>query len=72
MVYLIKGIGAIGLILISLGVLTKQRLNQTYLFIFGGVCLLAYSIYLKDSIFIPLQTVFTLSGIYELYKLNKK
>ncbi len=72
MVYLIKVIGATGLILITLGVLTKKRISQTYLFIFGGIFLLAYSIYLKDPIFIPLQIIFTLASLYEIYTLKKK
>lgn len=67
----IKIIGAIGLILITSGVLYKNRLIQNYLFTTGGICLTIYSIYLKDPIFIPLEIIFTIAGIYEIYILTK-
>ncbi len=63
-----KIIGALGLILISVGILTKQRKRQDILYILGGVCLEVYSIHLRDIIFIILQIVFTLAAIYDLIK----
>jgi lipid-A-disaccharide synthase-like uncharacterized protein len=65
-----KIIGALGLILISIGILTKQRKKQDTLYIIGGICLEIYSIHLKDAIFITLQIVFTLAAIYDLIKLQ--
>jgi lipid-A-disaccharide synthase-like uncharacterized protein len=63
-----KAIGALGLILISVGILTKARQKQNILYIFGGICLEIYSIYLNDAIFIILQVVFTLAAAYDLLK----
>ncbi|MBU2104396.1 MAG: hypothetical protein KKF67_01305 [Nanoarchaeota archaeon] len=64
-------IGAIGLILISIGIITKKRKNQDILYIFGGICLLVYSTFLKNTIFIILQFIFTLTAIYDLTKVKK-
>ncbi|MDF1496966.1 MAG: hypothetical protein P1P90_02805 [Patescibacteria group bacterium] len=60
--------GAIGLLLITFGVITKNRRNQNILYIIGGIFLATYSLYLKNTIFIILQTVFTLAAIYDLMK----
>ncbi|MBT7007598.1 hypothetical protein HN958_03780 [Candidatus Falkowbacteria bacterium] len=69
---LFKIIGAIGLVLISLGIITKKRKNQDILYIAGGLCLEAYSIYLGDIIFIILQIIFTVAAIYDLIKIRIK
>jgi lipid-A-disaccharide synthase-like uncharacterized protein len=51
----------------------KIRRRYTYpLLIIGGICLLAYSIYLKDTIFIILQAVFIISSLIGLIKINEK
>lgn len=63
-----KIIGAVGLLSISIGVVTSKREIQDILYIIGGVCLEIYSIYLGDVIFIVLQVVFTLSAVYDLVK----
>jgi lipid-A-disaccharide synthase-like uncharacterized protein len=65
-----KIIGALGLILITIGVLTKKEKLQNIYFIIGGLLLETYSIYLKDPIFITLQIVFVLAATYELIKLQ--
>jgi len=65
-------IGALGLILIITGILIKKRKRQDIFYIFGGLSLLIYSIYLKNTIFIILQSVFTLSATYDLIKREKK
>lgn len=65
-----KIIGILGLILISIGVITRKRKTQDYLYIGGGICLGMYSIYLQDVIFIILQTVFILSAIYNLISIK--
>ena len=74
MIDIFKIIGAFGLILISAGIITKERSKQDILYIIGGVCLEIYSIYLGDYIFIVLQIIFTLSAMYDLTKiyLSKK
>jgi hypothetical protein len=67
-----KIIGAAGLLLISIGIITKKRKTQDVLYIIGGLCLEAYSIYLGDVIFIILQIIFTLAAIYDLIKVQLK
>lgn len=68
---LFKILGAIGLIFITAGIFAKNEIKQDWIFIAGGLFLLAYSIYLKDPVFIPLQIVFVLASLYEIYKLKK-
>ncbi|MEA3413967.1 MAG: hypothetical protein U9Q99_00365 [Nanoarchaeota archaeon] len=70
-------ISILGLILIILGsyfsLKRKTRIKFTYLaFILGGICLLIYSIYIKDLIFIILQGVFVIVAILEYYMSHKK
>ena len=68
----VKVFGALGLILITLGIFAKNEIKQDWIFIAGGSGLLIYSIYLKDPIFIPLQIIFILASLYEIYTINKK
>ena len=72
MYVMFKIIGALGLILISAGILTKERERQDQLYIAGGILLEIYSIYLQDIIFIVLQIVFTVAAVYDLYKVKAK
>jgi len=67
-----KIIGALGIILISIGIINKKRKVQNIYFICGGLCLEIYSIYIQDLIFIVLQIIFILAAIYDLTKLSKK
>ena len=67
-----KVIGALGIILISLGIITKKRKHQDLLYILGGLCLEIYSISIKDIIFIVLQIIFILAASYDLMKMKKK
>jgi len=67
-----KMLGATGLIFITIGVITKKALPRNYYFIIGGVLLFCYSAYLKDPVFIPLQIIFTVASIYEIFLLKKK
>lgn len=69
---LFRSIGAIGLLLITSGILLHGSKKQNVLFAMGGVCLLIYSMYLKDPVFIPLQIIFTAASLYEIYKLKHK
>lgn len=66
-----KIIGALGIILISIGIISKNRKRQDVFYVLGGVCLEIYSIYLQDCIFIVLQIIFILAAVYDLIK-NKK
>ncbi len=67
-----KIIGAAGLVLISIGIISKQRKIQDSFYVAGGLCLEAYSIYLGDIIFIILQIIFTLAALYDLVKVRLK
>jgi len=50
----------------------QKRKKQDWLFVWGGLGLLLYSIALKDSIFIPLQMIFVGASLFEIYTLRKK
>ena len=65
-----KIIGAVGIILISIGIVTKKRKTQDVYYILGGLCLEIYSIYIGDLIFIILQIVFTVAAIYDFVKIQ--
>ncbi len=67
-----KIIGIIGLLLISIGIITKKRKYQDIYYIFGGLCLLTYSIYLINAIFIVLQSIFISAATYDLIKTKYK
>ena len=67
-----KILGALGLVLITIGVLLKKKKTVDILFIFGGLLLLTYSISIKDPIFIPLQSIFTLAAAYDIFKITRK
>ena len=69
---LFKGFGIIGLILIIIGVLLSKEEREDVFFLFGGIFLLGYSTYIRDAIFIILQSVFIAASGYELIKLSKK
>jgi lipid-A-disaccharide synthase-like uncharacterized protein len=64
--------GIVGLLLISYGLWVKNERHQDVVFIFGGIALLAYSIYIQDIIFIVLQAVFLVSAAIELIKLSRR
>lgn len=67
-----KFIGVFGLFLISLGVIIKERKRQKFFYIIGGGCLVIYSIYIKDLIFIILQIIFILAAVYDFFKVCRK
>ena len=62
--------GIVGLILISWGLWVKNEIKQDLIFIVGGICLLVYSSYIENIIFIVLQAVFILSALIELIKIK--
>jgi len=70
MIDIFKIIGALGIILISIGIITKKRKTQDIFYILGGLCLETYSIYIGDLIFIILQIIFTLAAIYDFVKIQ--
>jgi len=67
-----KIIGALGILLIAVGIINKRRKIQDIYYLIGGISLLIYSIYIKDLIFIILQIIFTLAAVYDLIKLKIK
>ena len=72
MIDLFKIISILGLLFIISGVLVKKRETRDVLYIFGGIFLEIYSIYLNDLIFVILQMVFTIAAVYDLIKIKKK
>ena len=69
---IVKIIGTMGLVFITVGVVSKNRFRQNIYFIIGGLLLEVYAVYLKDMVFIPLQIIFVIASAYELYHLKKK
>jgi len=67
-----KLIGALGIILISIGIVTKQRKNQDIFYILGGICLETYSIYINDLIFIILEFIFIIAAVYDYIRKTKE
>lgn len=67
-----KIFGVLGLVMIIFGILikSKNRKLRDILYILGGLALLAYSVYINDTIFIILQIVFILVAIYDFYKIK--
>lgn len=63
--------GIIGLLLISYALWVKNEKYQNIVFIIGGACLLAYSIFIDDVIFIVLQVIFIASAFFEIIKKKK-
>ena len=66
----VKIFGALGLLLITWGVLDKKVLRKNISFLVGGLFLLSYSMYIKDPVFIPLQIIFSIAALYEIYKIK--
>lgn len=65
-------IGAIGLILITIGVLQKDNAKEDIFFIIGGFTLEVYSIYLGSIIFIILEAIVVIAAVVELLNLKIK
>ncbi|MBI2548102.1 YgjV family protein [Candidatus Woesearchaeota archaeon] len=71
MLGLFKIIGALGIVFITLGILTKQRKMQDLYYIFGGVCLEVYSLLIGDIIFIILQIIFLCAVVYDIIRIKR-
>lgn len=69
--YIFTALGAVGLLCITIGVLIGSTQKRNLLFVVGGIGLLFYSLSLKDPVFIPLQTIFILASLYEIYTVKK-
>ena len=68
---LLKTIGALGIMFVSIGVLKRGNKMGTIFYLLGGICLEAYSIYIWDEVFIILQAVFIVVAAYEVHKVWK-
>ncbi|MDO8480317.1 MAG: hypothetical protein Q7S65_00710 [Nanoarchaeota archaeon] len=66
MITLYTLVGILGILLITVGVLYKKK--QDWLFLPGGVCLLVYSISIRDAIFIALQSIYIAAVLFDLRK----
>ncbi|MEX0920415.1 MAG: hypothetical protein WDZ69_02425 [Candidatus Pacearchaeota archaeon] len=72
----VKAVGIIGILLKITGtvfIITKKRFSRekTYImFLLGGVCLLTYSILIKDIIFIIFQSLYICIVIYGIVKID--
>lgn len=65
-------IGVLGLVFVVLGLLQRKEIKEDIFFLIGGIFLLVYSIYLKNVIFIILQSAFILATIWEIIKIKKE
>jgi lipid-A-disaccharide synthase-like uncharacterized protein len=68
---LFKGIGALGILLVSLGVLKSEKKLGSLFYLMGGICLEIYSIHLGDDVFIVLQGLFIIIASYKVWKVWK-
>jgi len=66
-----KIIGIIGLVLICTAMIVRKRRIRDDFAFFGGIGLLIYSIYLKDVIFIILQSVYIVIISFDYLKEKK-
>jgi hypothetical protein len=69
---LFKIVGILGIILISIGVMKKNRKTQDAYYIIGGLCLELYSFYIRDIIFVIIQVIFVLSASYDFLKQRRQ
>ena len=71
-----KIIGILGVISIIVGtfmISVKKRIRRRYIYPFllvGGICLIIYSSYIDDMVFIILQSAYTAIVIYDIIKLK--
>ncbi len=63
-----KLIGALGILLVAIGILRKDRKQQDLFYMVGGVCLEIYSVVIQDVIFIILQLIFIAAAVYDYGK----
>lgn len=64
--------GIAGLLLISFGVIIKDRKHEDILYIAGGLCLEIYSISIESIVFMVLQVVFIMAAIGDLIRISKE
>ena len=67
-----KLLGILGLLLIAFCVFTQRKKSEDLFYIFGGLFLLLYSIYIRDLIFIVLQIIFIFAAFYHYFSKTKK
>ena len=65
-------IAVVGLLCVTAGVLQRNEFKSDILYVIGGIFLAAYSIYIKNWVFIVLQIIFILGSLYEILKIKKE
>jgi lipid-A-disaccharide synthase-like uncharacterized protein len=65
-------IAVVGLLFATAGILGRNELKSDYLHVVAGICLLTYSIHIKNTVFIVMQTVFILGTMYEIFKISRE
>ncbi len=70
--YIFKAIGVLGVILISVGIMKREEIKEDFYFILGSLCLEAYSLYIRDVLFVILELIVLFSALYEFIKLKKR
>ena len=71
MSYFFKILGILGLLTITRSIFIKSESKRAWGEATGGLLLLAYSLYQRDTIFIILQVIFIASNLYEVWALKK-
>jgi hypothetical protein len=71
MIIFFKFIGALGIVLISIGIISKKRKVQNILYIIGGLCAEIYSIFISDIMFIILEGIFTIAAVFDFIRMKK-
>jgi len=71
MISVFKLAGVIGILLLSAGILSRERKKQDIYYVTGGVFLASYSFYVGDFIFIAVQVIFTIAAAYDLLRQKK-
>lgn len=72
MIDIYKLIGIVGLVLICLGMIVKDRRNRDIFSFFGGFGLLIYSISLRDLIFTILEAIYVIVVSFDFIKQKNK
>jgi len=65
-------IAVIGVLLATIGIIGRSELKSDYFHLVAGLCLVTYSIYIKDIVFIILQIIFMSGALYEIVKIRKE
>ncbi|MBI5390913.1 hypothetical protein HZB02_05470 [Candidatus Woesearchaeota archaeon] len=65
-------IGVLGILCITIGIITRRRKNEDVYYIVGGICLILYSISKKDAIFIIFQSIAVTAAVYDFFRTDQR